>query len=342
MRLVICADGTWNGLHAEGSKEGCATNVVKLATAVLPRDAAGVPQLLCYHPGVGEQGGAWDRFTGGAFGMGISRNILDLYVFICSNYAPGDELFLLGFSRGAYTVRSLAGLVRNCGILRRENLGRAEDAYALYRDRGSDTRPSAELAKAFRAGYAWPDGELRFMGVWDTVGALGIPVRPLRFWTKSLYEFHDVALNSRVAFAYQALAIDERRRSFQPTAWTQQSDAPASQVLEQQWFPGVHCDVGGGYGETGLSDGALAWLWEKAEACGLALDPAHKPVPDPGGPQHDSMTLGFRLLGSVSRVLGATNPLGHEAVAEASRTRMRRLEGYRPANLLAFLASLGG
>jgi uncharacterized protein (DUF2235 family) len=341
MRLVICADGTWSSPQAEGDGPRASTNVVKLASAVLPRDAGGQAQVVNYHAGVGEEGGLWSRLTGGAFGVGISRGILDLYLFLSNNYSPGDELFLFGFSRGAYTVRSLAGLVRNCGILRKENVGRCREAYALYRDRSSDTHPSSGRAKAFRATYAWPDFNIRFIGVWDTVGALGIPLFPLRFLTKPLYQFHDVELNSHVDHAYQALAIDEARRSFGPALWKKQADAPASQVLEQAWFPGVHQDVGGGCRATGLSNGALAWMWEKAQAAGLALDPLRKPASNPAGRIHDSLTLGFRVLGRSPRVLGTSNPQGKEGLAPFTRARLAAVPGYRPENLLDYLERTG-
>ncbi|HAM36643.1 MAG TPA: hypothetical protein DEB40_01340 [Elusimicrobia bacterium] len=336
-RLVLFADGTWNDPGQTDDGLPCATNVVKLSNAVLPQDAGGAVQIVYYHTGVGERGGAWDHFTGGAFGVGISKNIEDLYLFLIGNYAPGDEVWLFGFSRGAYTVRSLAGLIRNCGILRRGQISKYKAAYELYRDRTEHSTPKSKKASDFRAAYSWPDFDLHFIGVWDTVGALGIPVTPLRFWTKKLYEFHDTNLSSHVRYAYQAVAIDERRKPFLPALWKKQPDSPASQILEQAWFPGVHCDVGGGYAESGLSDGALAWLWEKAHAAGLALDGATKPVPDSAGEMHDSMTIFYRMLGDGGRTLGRSNPLGHEVVGETALSRMSAPLGYRPENLAAFL-----
>jgi uncharacterized protein (DUF2235 family) len=343
MRLVICADGTWNTPHARGelvergARRLYSSNVVKFASAVLSRDGEGRPQVVCYQLGLGTLAGTLDHLTGGTFGLGITRNIMDLYLFLANNYLPGDELYLLGFSRGAYTVRSLAGLVRNCGILRKEHLGRCGDAYWLYRDRTRGTHPSSPRARAFRATYAWPDADLHFLGVWDTVGALGIPLTPLRFWEKRLFEFHDVSLSSHVRFAYQALAIDEHRRPFRPALWTQQPDAPATQVLEQRWFPGAHRNVGGGFRDSGLSDGSLAWMCAQAEAAGLALDPALRPVPDPCGLLQDSMSWKFRILGPINRTLGQSNPLGREAVAPEALARRERLRTYRPANLETFL-----
>jgi uncharacterized protein (DUF2235 family) len=175
------------------------------------------------------------------------------------------------------------------------------------------------------------------MGVWDTVGDLGIPVTPLRFWTKRGFEFHDVALSSHVERAYQALAIDEPRRPYRPALWQRQPDAPARNILEQQWFPGVHKDVGGGYEVSDLSDGALAWIWEKAEEAGLVLDPRLKPTPNPGGLQH-TLALKWRLLGWTRRVLGQGGAPGAETVAQATLARLDRCKDYRPRNLMTFLA----
>lgn len=332
-RLAVFADGTWNEPAQRDRGKAAPTNVVKLATAVLPADAGGVAQVAYYHEGVGENGSLWDRLSGGAFGTGISRNIQDIYRFLCINYAPGDEVWLFGFSRGAYTARSLAGLIRNCGLLKRENLPRIGDAYALYRDRTDDSSPSSDRAKAFRNAWCWPDFGVHFIGVWDTVGALGIPVTPLRFWTKSLYEFHDVALSRTVRHAYQALAIDERRKPFIPAVWQRQAGAPDTQVLEQAWFPGVHCNVGGGYADAGLSDGALLWMWDRTGKAGLALDERQRPQSHADAEMEDSMTFYYRWLGDGRRTLGH-EPTGAEGAHQTSLQRSH----YLPDNLRDFLA----
>lgn len=331
-RLVVCADGTWNEPEQKDRGKAAPTNVVKLATSVSPQDGNGVHQILCYHEGIGEHGGLFDHISGGAFGTGISRNIKDLYQFLCINYLAGDELWFFGFSRGAYTARSLAGLVRNCGILKRENLSKIGEAYDLYRERTDDSSPSSEKAKAFRAAFSWPDCRIRFIGVWDTVGALGIPVRPLRFWSKSKYEFHDVQLSRHVEFAYQALAIDERRKPFLPSVWSRQPDAPSSQVLEQAWFPGVHCNVGGGYADTGLSDSALAWLCDRAVKAGLALEMKRLPTGNPDCVMRDSMTLFYRMLG-----IGERQPGNESQSAEGTHQVSLKRSNYMPENLRNFL-----
>jgi uncharacterized protein (DUF2235 family) len=338
-RIVICADGTWNKPEQTDQGTSRSTNVVKIVTAVRPQDSKGMTQVVYYHKGVGERGGLWDRLTGGAFGAGISQNIEDIYLFLISNYAPGDELFLLGFSRGAYTARSVAGFIRNSGILKPEFLSKYREAHDLYRDRSDASHPRSEQAVNFRNQYAWPDFNIRFIGVWDTVGALGIPVMPVRFWTKKRYEFHDVELSSHVDYAYQALAIDERRKPFLPAVWKRQPSAIETQVLEQAWFPGVHCDVGGGYPITGLSDGALLWMCDRAAKCSLDLDTNKFPAAgDPKAQIGDSMTLFYRVLGNGTRRLGATNPLGEEGLHQSTMARTTQDPSYQPQNLNVFKA----
>ena len=333
-RLVVCADGTWNEPEQKDRGRAAQTNVVKLAKAVLPTDKSGVHQVLAYHEGVGENGGIIDHINGGAFGEGITRNIKDLYRFLCLNYADGDEVWLFGFSRGAYTARSLAGMIHNCGLLKRENLAKIGEAYTLYRDRDDSSKPNSDAAKAFRAAYCSPDFGIHFIGVWDTVGALGIPVPAFRFWNKSKFKFHDVQLNPLIKFAYHALSVDEKRKPFEPSIWTRHKDASPSQVLEQAWFPGVHCNVGGGYADFGLSDCALAWLWNRAENAGLALDSQMMPKGQPDGEIRNSMTFFYRLLGKNERKLGEKIN-GYEGVHHTTVVRKE----YKPENLSKFLST---
>ncbi|OYV39023.1 MAG: hypothetical protein B7Z83_02990 [Thiomonas sp. 20-64-5] len=337
-RIALFADGTWSKPDQNDGNAPTPTNVVKLSVAVAPQDGLGVDQIVFYQKGLGEQGGLWDKLTGGAFGMGISANIRELYLFLVQNYAPGDQIFLFGYSRGAYTVRSVAGMIRNCGVLRPQFAQHIPDAYALYRDRTPDSHPDAPQSLTFREAYSWPDAPIELIGVWDTVGALGVPVTPLRFWTKHLYEFHDVTLSSHVRYGYQALAVDERRKPFSPTLWQTQSHAN-NQVVEQAWFPGVHGDVGGGQTLTGLSDGALLWMADRASRCGLALDASLLPPHgDPAAPMGDTMTLFYRLLGQRERQPGQTNPTGHEGVHTSTLSRHSALPDYRPPALERFLS----
>lgn len=222
-RLVVCCDGTWN-FADQPSK----TNVAKIALSVRPGSAAGREQRVYYHSGVGTL--RQERLRGGAFGMGLSRNVLDAYRFLVESYEPDDDLYLFGFSRGAFTVRSLAGLVRNSGILRRDHVDRTREAWALYRDRIE--RPTGAATTLFRRTYA-RETPIRFIGVWDTVGALGIPtpdaacLRPTVDRFNRRWAFHDTELSSWIAAAFQALAIDEERSAFRPALWHQQRGRPS-------------------------------------------------------------------------------------------------------------------
>jgi uncharacterized protein (DUF2235 family) len=269
-RIIICCDGTWN--RPDENKDGLPvpTNVVKVASAIEPYDDKRVAQMLYYDTGIGTSGSLLQRLYDGATGSGLSRNILEAYEFLIRNYELGDELFLLGFSRGAFTVRSLAGLIRNCGILRVNAIGMLPQAYKLYRSQSPATHPREKEATLFRRSHSVSEIiPIKFIGVWDTVGALGNPLL-LNGVLSRRYRFHDTDLSSIISYAYQALAIDEKRRQFEPTLWHQQPQAK-NQRLEQVWFAGVHSNVGGGYPSTKLSDIPLAWICEKAKECGLAV-----------------------------------------------------------------------
>jgi uncharacterized protein (DUF2235 family) len=329
-RLVICCDGTWN---TAGQK--CPTNVTDFHRTVAPQSADGTKQESYYHPGVGTS--RWERLRGGAFGWGLSKIVKDAYRLIVDNYEPGDELFLLGFSRGAFTARSTAGLVRNAGILRPDQAARIDDAYALYR---SAEGPDSPAAVAFRAAHALSDQTpIRFIGVWDTVGALGVPNLglPGTAWLNRRWAFHDVKLSSRVVSAFQALAIDEARRPFEPTLWQPQSHA-VGQELEQVWFAGVHCDVGGGYPDRGLAEITLWWMKDRARRCGLAFtdDPA-APLDEnlAGSALHDSRTGMYRLLPPYHRQLGRTDPV-HEAASSTVVARYKAGD-YAPKGFTDYL-----
>lgn len=283
-RLVVCCDGTWNTPDQTTKGKPTPTNVAKVAMALASHDGEGREQRLFYHRGVGTTRA--DRLLGGAFGAGLFRDVCETYRFVVHNYQPGDELFFFGFSRGAYTARSTAGLIRNSGVLQRDNADQIGQAYALYRAGNTNTNPRSVAAALFRKMYSY-EPEIRFIGVWDTVGALGIP--SVGGWLarrfNKRYEFHDTTLSSRVGEAYQALAIDERRGPFVPTIWSQSDTAPATQRLEQVWFTGAHSDVGGGNESHGLSDIALGWMLEKARDAGLAfVENAFQPGDFPGEP----------------------------------------------------------
>lgn len=328
-RLIMCCDGTWN---TAGQK--CPTNVVKLYNAIAERSDDGTEQRRFYHPGVGTK--KWERIRGGAFGFGLSRNVQDTYRFLVENYEPGDELFLFGFSRGAFTARSTAGFVRNAGILRSDQAHRIGEAYALYR---TDEGPDSPAAVEFRKAYAYSDQTpIRFVGVWDTVGALGVPNVgfPGTNFLNRRWAFHDTKLSSRVQSAYQALAIDEQRRPFEPAVWIPQAHA-VSQELEQVWFTGVHCDVGGGYPERDLADISYRWMANRACAAGLALT-EDVPALDPTwamGRLHESRTGLYKIIPPLHRALGKDDA-AHEYASSTAVLRHKD-DKYQPTNLVTYL-----
>lgn len=300
-RLVVCCDGTWNS--ADGVQEF--TNVVRIARAVRPHDARVEPeiaQIVHYQAGVGTGGDAVQHLVGGAVGMGLSRNVRDAYAFLAHNYCEGDEVFLFGFSRGAYTARSVAGLIGYTGLLYKRDM----DDFALlwegYRLKGEAGRPDVR-ARFPERHAAVP---IRCVGVWDTVGALGVPGHLGRLFTR-FYQFHDTELGAHVEHAFQALALDETRSDFEPAVWTQKPEGRANgQVLRQVWFPGVHSDVGGGYDEHGLSDVALAWMAGRVEPL-LALDEGYLRLRQDRragwglGRVHDSARGAWWFLGTEAR-----------------------------------------
>ncbi|HJQ46692.1 MAG TPA: DUF2235 domain-containing protein [Amycolatopsis sp.] len=330
-RLVVCCDGTWNSL-----KQAAPTNVVHLYDALPPTDPT---QLAYYHAGVGTL--PWERISGGAFGFGLSRNVRECYRFLVENFEPGDEVFLFGFSRGAYTARSTAGFIRNCGILRRANEGKIDDGYRLYRDRDPETGPDSPAAREFRASYAHSDvAPIRFIGVWDTVGSLGIPLsggRLINLFNRR-WQFHDTQLSSTVRSAFQALAIDEQRSSFEPAIWNP-SPAADGQQREQVWFAGCHSDVGGGYPDRALADLTLRWMVDRAQQCGLGFSPgafAGLAPRNVSGPLHDSATGLFRLLGTAVRPIGVRDPPSEYASSTAVARRVSANPPYEAPNLVAY------
>jgi uncharacterized protein (DUF2235 family) len=350
-RLIVCADGTWNRPDQQAGGVEAPTNVVKLARAIVPVDAAGTSQIVYYQTGVGTHNHE-DKLFGGAFGKGLDDNIRDCYRFLIQNYSPGDELFLFGFSRGAYTVRSLAGLLRNSGLLRLESADQEDEAFGLYRARNDAAHPNATQATWFRARHAHPAVPITCIGVWDTVGALGLPVEFFDGFTHRKHAFHDVTLSGRVQNAFHALAIDERRKPFAPTLWEQPAEDLGRNWVEQAWFPGVHANVGGGYPDSSLSDIALRWMIERVtDRCGLDVDQwflDRITAPSPVGELYDSMNLGYRLLGELERQIDARAAANQrrgvrtwEYVHESAQRRLTETASlpaaYRPSNLETYL-----
>lgn len=310
-KLIFCCDGTWNKPDQEDDHGvPCPSNVVKIAYRVAKRDGD-IPQIIYYDQGVGT-GNSVDRATGGAFGEGLEANIHDAYRFLVANYELGDEIFLFGFSRGAFTARSIAGMIRKCGILKREFVEHYRDAIALYRK--TDVHPDDAQPLKFRTDFSLCGAEnvsVKFIGVWDTVGALGIPLRGLRYFNRRDFQFHDTELSKTVEFAYHALAIDEHRAPFAPSIWDYVPKP--GQTVEQVWFCGAHSDIGGGYpaSECGHSDIALGWMIEKARGAGLVFDEGviqiHVIHPDSLAKLHNSKTGVYWLTPGIDRVIGQTS-----------------------------------
>jgi len=278
-RLVLCFDGTWNTL----TKPEEITNVVRVGQAVKAIASDGVPQIVYYNSGVGS-GGKVDQFLGGVFGAGIKGNVQRGLTFLSFNYNDGtpddgeeqqdpDEIYIFGFSRGAYTARALAGVINAIGgIPKVSHFGEVEDLWAHYRKSKKDRAKQQE--KIERMVYSKPlSGKLiKCVAVWDTVGSYGIPgglglgglARWITSWTRN---FRDNEIGGHIEYGLHAMAIDERRRAFSPTAWvrSKEDDPRGNPEVEQVWFLGAHANVGGGYARTGLSDLALIWMMARVQ-----------------------------------------------------------------------------
>ena len=332
-RIVICADGTWNRPEKD-LKEDVPTNVLRLARAIEPVDGNKTPQQVFYDWGLGSY---HDEWTAGTTGKGIHKNIMDGYRYIVQNYSPGDELFFFGFSRGAYTVRSLCGLINNCGILKRPDARLIQRAFNHYKRPEPAYAPRGQRSKAFRNRYAHASNDVAFLGVFDTVGALGIPFSFLGF-LNSEDEFHDSKAGPNVRIARHALAIDEKRYDFKPTILRPRRNLD----LKQVWFVGCHSDVGGGYKPDkggSLSDIPLDWMIAEARKAGLAVE-SHLQrglKPKPTATLHDSSSLKFRSWKDTWRPIKRTAEI-HDSVQQ----RWNRDPNYRPANLAKHIQQHGG
>lgn len=250
--IVICCDGTGNEYGANN------TNVVDMYAPII-RDAN---QMAFYDPGVGTfsvfgrtLGKKIGVIMGQAFGYGLQANIEDAYEYLMNRYQPGDKVFLFGFSRGAFTVRALAGMLFKVGLLQKGSKNLISYATTIYNTRGDD-----EIAAGFKETYCH-ECHPHFIGVWDTVASLGW------FFGK---KFFDAKLHPDLANAYHAISIDEKRKKFPVSLWDE-NHLVANQKVEQVWFSGVHSDVGGSYEAHGLSNITLIWMLQAAESHGLRL-----------------------------------------------------------------------
>ena len=293
--IVLCSDGTGNtAIKARG------TNVFKLYEAVdiqgHKHDPTLKPQVAFYDAGVGTSRLTPLKLLTGAFGIGFSKNVRDLYTELVHVYEPGDHIYLFGFSRGAYTVRALSGLIQYCGIVDIKQVGyeslkkcvgncwtafRQEAFKRVSESQRREGQPAADYSREDRErrerfcavidDVHMPDGAVTidFVGVWDTVGAVGMPFEELRELLNWIYpmRFSELTPSSRITRACHALSIDDDRRTFHPELWNEKG-IRATQV-DQVWFAGVHSNVGGGYVKHGMSLVALDWMMAEAERCGL-------------------------------------------------------------------------
>ncbi len=331
--IVICSDGTWN--RPEKEDKDTPTNVLRISRAITPHKG-GLTQHVFYDWGIGSY---HDNVTGGITGKGLEKNIKDGYRYIVQNYNEGDRIFLFGFSRGAYTSRAICGLVNNCGILKRKEAKRIEQAWELYRNSDDACKPNGEMANLFRKKYSYEEKKIHFVGVWDTVGALGIPVSFLGLLERD-EQFYDTKMGRNINIARHALAIDEAREDFEPTIWKQKQGVDIKQI----WFAGVHCDIGGSYARDKnrllSSNVSLSWMVEQAKSAGLIIEPyllsqirsakKVKTLPE----LHNSRINFFRLKEPVNRTLRITDTLKiHASVKE----RYEIDSGYRPEKLVELL-----
>ena len=331
-RLIACFDGTWNTLESQ-------TNVSRLFRALATAETGCPTQLAFYDEGVGTERG--QQIRGGGTGEGLDDNVLEGYCWLINNYkfggvrpdsldhvagvtsvdleeqfAWGDEIFLFGFSRGAFTARSLAGLINRVGLLDRSKLGlpagepvttdmpRVRDAWRLYKtlaDPNAGPARYQEPFASFRRDHSH-DVKIACVGVWDSVGALGLPAFGGNVpWAKrGKFKFHDTKLGRVIEHAYHALAIDEHRPDFSPTLWTAApGDVAYWRDLEQRWFPGAHANVGGGYDDDLLCEAPLYWMARKASALGVVFRRDRDTPPYHSDPPPEFRTDGNEYLSPV-------------------------------------------
>lgn len=371
-RIVILCDGTWNNADTRHP-----TNVVRLGQALAPTGGDGQAQVPIYVEGVGtgRRGvtavtRAVDRVLGGAMGLGLMENVIEAYRHLVFLHEPGDEVYVFGFSRGAYTARSLVGFIRFTGLLSRSALHHIPEAVERYSQRmiltperrqfrNAEWRAvhspwvmtdpkDADVYAEFGADSAVPF-DVAFLGVWDTVGALGVPgvftAQPL-FGRR--YNFHDTDLSDMVRAARHAVAIDERRRAFRPTLWTNLDNLNAGRPdrpYRQEVFAGDHKAVGGGGDIRKLSALALAWMIEGAAEAGLDFDDLVRErilaEGDPLGPLSADTVPSGGIFAQIMRKLGGPrDPVARlEDVSLPARTRWAA-GGYRPEGLSRVEAAL--
>lgn len=351
-RIVVLCDGTWN--DADHARK---THVAALADALVSNPGQG--QVVAYFAGIGTDrrfdgpiARVLNRWGGGAFGWGLDAKVKQAYQFIARVYRAGDTIHVFGFSRGAFTARSVVGMIRKCGIVENTSPEGINAAFALYRTPGTRGHPDHPDIRAARKAMSprfatspedivWRgDGaalvDVAYVGVWDTVGARGIPVSLLgpiaTLWNRQ-YRFHDTSLSRLVVRARHALALDEMRIFFDPAAWDNLDrlnggNLDATRPYQQLWFVGDHAIVGGSAGVPALSAFPLEWILEGAPD--LMLKPGHTVPQVPGDARAETARLGMRP-GLLRR--WRMGPTHGRDVHPSVRARLEARSDYRPGSL---------
>ncbi len=312
--IVIFSDGTGQ----EGGK-GASTNIYKLFNMIEDRTTK---QISFYDRGLGT---GWRKLSGNVGGAGISKNIMECYTFIFENFDAGDQIYLFGFSRGAATVRSLSSFIDYFGILPKSRPELIKKAYKIYKIKDDSKRE--KKTNEFITSHHTMWTRIKFLGCYDTVAALGIPIKPISILIDILpgfkHSFHNYKLSESVENAYQALAIDDERKTFHPILWD--SEILPYQTIKQVWFCGMHTDVGGGYDEHELSDIPLTWMKSLAVKHGLLIY-SNSSVPvigDVNGHMHNSRGKSWTKLFRKKRRCWDSNrndkPIVHNSVLQRKK-----------------------
>lgn len=354
-RIAIFLDGTWNTVDDN-------TNVWRLKSLCADQYLGGPQQVTYYDIGV-------NGFVGGTVGKGLGDNIKEAYKWLIDVYSPNDEIFIFGFSRGAFTARSLAGLITKYGVLKPgaplsinqiyDRYERANDEtiwkLCAQMDEGSRTVESCSLEERWLVKYSMRV-PIKMVGVWDTVGKVGVPFGDIPGISSSALGFFHTGLRVWIENAYHALAIDEHRGAFPPTLWTVRKPHDPKAIVakprslssvEQRWFAGAHGNVGGGNASDLLAQIPLRWIMSKAEQHGLAFkdtvdidgDVLKADVAD----SYSEFVRGaYKLIqGRAYRPIGAlpekrpdgTHSVVNETIDGSVFNRWQHRHDYRPPNL---------
>lgn len=315
--IIVFCDGTGQ----EGGKK-FNTNIYHMFNMILDRTPQ---QIACYIPGVGTGS---KKITGNIGGNGISTNIKLCYKFIFDHYESGDQIFLIGFSRGAATVRSLSSFIHYFGILPQARPKLIDQAYRIYKIKDIEERK--RKADEFIALNRTMWTKIKFLGCYDTVAALGLPIQSASVFLDGFplfrHRFHNFKLSESVEHAYQALAIDDERKTFHPILWD--TEIEPGQTIRQVWFCGMHTDVGGGYSVKNLSDIPMAWMLQQAIKHGLILYPQHniRIEEDANGYMHNSRGSGItRIYRKMVRSWDANRtdkPVIHQSVLDRIKNQL--------------------